>query len=189
LLGLTPQERQQLEAELQTHFAAMDGLIENHVCETNRGSLLYIPPKAVASQVWTVPALGDEVQTKADELEARLQETLGPERWPLVKAQLEMISTDSLRRILNLDASQNAQEVGVWISETGGKQTVGSGWSSRGSSFSFDGADLGLFLPRGDSGADRVEYIGSRSLPSALTGRMMAWIQQQAVARLGGAAK
>jgi hypothetical protein len=185
LLGLTPPEREQIEAALQTHLAAMDRLVEDHLYETNRDSNFSIPASALASHVWAVPPLEDEVKASGAQLEAALQATLGPERWPLVKEQLA--SVDTLRRILNLDAGEKGQEIGAWVSQTGDNLTVGYGWSEKDSSFSNNGMALSLFTPGAptDHGQNPVESLEYRSLPAALTARMLEWIRQQAATRLG----
>ena len=151
LLGLTPQEREQVEAALQSHFAAMDKLADGSIYETNAlaayASRFGIPSPAIASQVWTIPALGDEVNTQAKALETSLQNTLGPERWAMVQGQMGVSGTDTLRRVLNLDAAQNPQQIAVWISNSNGKPTVGYGWQGNGGAFTQDGASLDLFQP------------------------------------------
>jgi RNA polymerase sigma factor (sigma-70 family) len=191
LLGLTPEERQQVESALQAHFAAMDKLTEDHLYETNTlsqyRSHFGIPSGASASKVWVIPALGDEVTAQSKMLEDSLQATLGSERWQLVSQQLETIGTDTLRRVLSLDAGQNPQEIAVWIWENKGKPTVGYGWQGNGGAFSNDGVPLEVFNPGASAGTaapriDPVQFIGSRTLPAVVTSRMLAWLQQEAAA-------
>ena len=191
LLGLTPQEREQIETVLQAHFTAMNQLIENQVYETNTlsqsGSHFGIPSDASASKVWVIPPLGDAVATQTKTLQDSLQNTLGAERWQFVSEQLGTIGTDTLRRVLNLDAGQNPQEVAVWITEFNGKPTVGYGWQGNGGAFTQDGAPLDAFSPGAATspGMDPAQFVGSRTLPAVLTSRMLAWLQQQAVALPG----
>lgn len=190
LLGLTPQEREQIEATLAKHFSNIDGLIENDLYETNQPANGYVPRSALASDVWVLPALGDAAKTSADQLQAALRSELGEERWPLVQSQLESTGTDTLRRILNLDAGTQPQEVEVWVTENDGKPMGGFSWSSPNSSFSNGGEPLNLFLPGAQTpaGMSMDEYFYVRNLPAPLTQRMMAWFQQQAQSRLGSEA-
>ena len=99
LLGLTPQEREQIETVLQAHFTAMNQLIENQVYETKTlsqsGSHFGIPSDASASKVWVIPPLGDAVATQTKTLQDSLQNTLGAERWQFVSEQLGTIGTDT----------------------------------------------------------------------------------------------
>jgi hypothetical protein len=188
LLGLTPEEREQVEAALQAHFVAMDKLIEVGIYETNAlspyAARFGIPSGATASQVWTIPALGDDVDAQAKALETSLQHALGSERWGMVQAQMGIVGTDTLRRVLGLDAGQNPQQVALWITDQNGKPTVGYGWQGNGGAFTQDGAPLEVFKPGAQSASDPdpARFIGGRTLPTALTTRMLAWLQGQAAA-------
>jgi RNA polymerase sigma factor (sigma-70 family) len=188
LLGLTPNEREQAEAALHHHFAAMDSLMEMNRFETNRTKLVSLPKDSLAGQVWGLPALGDEVKPRAEELQSALKTVLGDERWPLVAEQLESSGTDTLRRILNLDAGEKGQELAVWIQERNGNLVAGYSWGEPNSSSAHSGLALNLFLPDKEfpiRGASVEDYLGIKELPPALTGPALAWIRQQAEARLG----
>ncbi len=192
LLGLTPTEREQAETALQRHFAAMDTLMESNRYETNRSRLknvgLGIAKDALASQIWGLPALGDEVKQHAEELQAALKSVLGEERWPLVEEQLKSSGTDTLRRTLNLDAGETGQELAVWVAERAGQLVAGYSWGERNSTFSQSGLALSLFLPGAEfpiPGASAEDYLGVRQLAPALTRPAWAWLQQQAETRLG----
>jgi RNA polymerase sigma factor (sigma-70 family) len=186
LLGLTPQERQRVEDALHRHFSSMDSMMDTGVYETNRSRGFWIPESAVASKVWAVPALGDGVDALGRELQSTLQSVLGDERWSLIQPQWGSQGTDSLRRILDLDAGQQEQQVGVWIFDVGGNLHVGYGWSGGFSSFSSGGLTLNLFKPNAEpvNGMDPADYLGVRSLPTVLSQRMINWIQAQAASRL-----
>ncbi|HZQ45466.1 MAG TPA: hypothetical protein VFC07_00520, partial [Verrucomicrobiae bacterium] len=189
LLGLTPDEREQIEAALHRHFSAMDGLIETTVYETNRSSHFPVSPSAVASQAWFMPALGDKVQASGTELLATLESTLGTERWPLVQAQLEVSGPDTLRRVLNLDAGKDQQEVAVWVQNQNGRLLLSYSLASGYSTMSSSGIALSSFA----SGADATilennvehSFLGDLGLPGPLTQRILSWIQQQAEANVG----
>jgi hypothetical protein len=186
LLGLTPQEREQLETAFHNHFAEIDQLIDSRLYETNAlspyAARFGIPAGAVASQVWTIPPLGDEVNTQAKSLEASLQATLGPERWSMVEGQLGMLGTDTLRRILNLDAAQNPQQIAVWIFDQAGEPTVGYGWQGNGGAFSRSGTPLDAFKtdPSDSPRIDPADLLGAATLPKGVVERIMDWVQQQA---------
>ena len=186
LLGLTPAEREQTETVLRDHFAAIDTLVESSRYETNRPLHGSVPQDALASQVWEVPALGDEAQQRADALKAALKTLLGEERWPIVERQLAGSSTDSLRRFLNLDAGEKKQELAVWIQERNGRLTAGYEWGQRGNSFSSSGMALSLFLPdaKPPDGISLENRLGIQPLSDALTRPALNWLRQQAEARL-----
>ncbi len=194
LLGLTPDEREQIEAALHRHFAAMDGLIETNIYETNQSSHFYVPASAVASQIWGVPALGDKVQASGAELQTALEQTLGSERWPLVQSLLAESGPETLRRVLNLDAGKDQQEVGAWVQNINGQLTVNYGLSSGYSTMTSGGIPLAAFTSGAD--ATMVEnnaehtVIGGMGLPGPLTQRILTWVQRQADAQAGkGATK
>lgn len=187
LLGLTPQERELAEAALQKYFTALDSLMESSRYETNRAKLSYIPKAVLASQVFGLPALGSEVKQRVEELQAALRADLGEERWPLVASQLESPGTDTLRRILNLDAGERGQELAVWIQEQAGTLVAGYSWGDQSASFSSDGLALRFYLPdtKFPPGAGSVEdYMNVRQLSATLTGPALTWIRQQAATRL-----
>jgi hypothetical protein len=193
LLGLTSQERQQAEEALQRHLTAVDALVERAVFETNRPTRLSLPGTVLASQMWVVSPLGDEVKTLADELQTALRTSLGQERWPMVQAQLETGGTHSLRRVLNLDTGGKPQELGVWLSqrEDDTKITVGYGWAGDYASFSSRGVALEMFLPNappassGGESQDPLAFLGGNDLPTPLVTRLRDWLQSEALRRLG----
>ncbi len=187
LLGLTPQEHEQIEATLTKHFSDIDGLIENNLYATNQAGHVYMPKSALASEVWVLPALGDAAKASADELQAALKNELGEERWLLVQSQLESTGTDTLRRVLNLDAGTQAQEVAVWITESGGKPMASYGWSAGYSSFNTGGVPLSAFVPgiQTAPGMNPWDNLAARNFPVPITQRITDWLQQQAQSRLG----
>ena len=187
LLGLSPQERAQIENTLHRYFEGVDAMIDANIYETNHPTNFGIPASALASKIWSVPALGDEVKTRADELQTALQAALGEDRWPLVQAQLQSHGLHSLRMTLNLDAGQEGQQIGVWVSEENGKLVVGRGWSGQYTSGASSGMALDLFKPNAEPvpGMDTADFLGFRTLPGTVSRRMTDWIQQQAITRLG----
>ena len=187
LLGLSPAEREEMEAALQKHFAAMDNLMEQHLYETNR--LDHTPPSAgaLASQVWGLSPLGDEVKQHIDELLASLKTTLGSERWPMIEEDLRSAGTESLRQTLDLDAGERGQQLTVWIEERNAQLLVGYGWcSDQGSAFSSGGLTLNSFADgaKFPEGMSQEHYLGFEQLPVALTQPAIAWLRQQAATRL-----
>jgi RNA polymerase sigma factor (sigma-70 family) len=195
LLGLAPEERQQFEAALEKHFGTVDSLTETVMVQTNAAGKVQvantsfnIPSGVLASQAWLVPALGDRVQASAEELQSTLQDLLGPERWPLVKSKFV---ESSLRRVLNLDASQQAQALAVWLQQQNGKFTVGFGWSGKDQSFSSSDVALDLFLPghAWPAGLPAEETplaaLSAADLSPVLTKQVQTWLEQQALSHLG----
>lgn len=186
LQGLTPSEREQAEAGLREHLAAMDSLVESSRYQTNSRSYSSLPKDAVASQVFALPALGDAAKQSAEELQVALQAVLGDERWPMMEVQLKSYGTHTLRRILHLDAGDQGQELAVWIREQDGKLLAGYGWGEQRSSFSRSDLALELFLPGAEwpFGGTIEKHLQVEQLPAALTRPALAWIRQQAEVRL-----
>jgi RNA polymerase sigma factor (sigma-70 family) len=180
LLGLMPQERKQIEATLQNHFATMDDLIEKQIIETNQSAHFHIPVTAVASVVWVVPPLGDEVLRHGEELQTALEGILGGERWPVVKAQLDSSGSDTLRRTSNLDAGMDGQEVAVWIQKENGKSLASFGFSSGSATMTTGGLVLEYALPGSETGASGDAWGCSFGLPESLTQRIQGWLKLQA---------
>ncbi|HZI31675.1 MAG TPA: hypothetical protein VFF11_04995, partial [Candidatus Binatia bacterium] len=187
LLGLTPQERERAEAALHEYFSKMNHLISSSLYETNRPTFVFVPGNAIASQVFEIPALGDTVKQCADELESVLHQDLGDERWQLVKDELESYSSGGLRQMLNLDASDRAQELAVWIQEQNGQLKAGYAWGDHTGRSSSSGLVLSNFLPNAvfAPGINTVEdYMGIHQYSTQLTEPALAWLRQQAETRL-----
>ena len=178
LLGLSPQEREQVENALSHHVAAMNSLIDSNIREsdvptlTNNSARFTFPTTVLASKAWLVPALGDEVKALGDELQSAWHATLGAERWPLLEKQLNAPDVDALRRILGLESGSQAQEVTVLISDQGGELSTHVNWT---------GGNTGLGMTRSGIGLASWDL----DLPFALTHRVDDWLQQQAGARFG----
>jgi RNA polymerase sigma factor (sigma-70 family) len=188
LLGLTPEEHQEIEGTLAKHFANIDGLVENDLYETNQPTHVPMPNSVLASDVWVLPALGDAAKTSADQLQTELKNELGAERWPQVQEELATVGTDTLRRVLSLDAGTHGQEVAVWILDTGDGPKAYYGWSGdNNGSFSSGGAPLNTFLPGAQmpTGKTPQQLLYTRNLPTPVVDRMIAWLEQQAQSRLG----
>jgi hypothetical protein len=188
LLGLTQEERTQVETALRNHFTDMDKLIESRLYETDKTWRVRIPESAVASKVWEVPPLGDEAGARREELLATLKAALGDERWSFFEKDLRMRGTDTLYRILNLGADETAQEAAAWVREEQGKYVVGFAWGERNSMFSSGGQALETFLPGAElpTGLTVEQSLGVRELSPALTGPVLEWVQAQAVSKLEG---
>lgn len=212
LLGLTPEEREQVENTLQQHFVAMDKLVESHVYETNQSQRLRVPDSALDSKIFVVPALGDEARALGNQLEAAFKSTLGVERWNWIQPSWDRTGTDTLRRTLNLDADSSATEVAVWISQTNGELTETCGWVDRTSTFRspFE-QTLKSFVPGAKGPRPRASYSPynfsitptrapavsgvelwrdsmNLPLPQSISQAFQDWLQQQAVSRLGASA-
>jgi RNA polymerase sigma factor (sigma-70 family) len=186
LLGMTPAEREQAEASLTRHFAAMDDLMAANRYETNRTRYAHIPSDATG-RVWGLPALGDGVKRSAEDLQSALQATLGAERWPMVAEQLKSTGSDTPRRILNLDAGEKGQELAAWIQERDGQLLAGYSWGEPNGYFNSGGVALSLFLPdaRLPDGQSADDYVGSRQVAGPLIQPALEWLRQQAETRLG----
>ena len=187
-LGLSAQERVAVEEQLRGYFAEVDRMIEAGIYETNRSSRVRAPASAIANKIFYVPALGETARESGDRLATEMRAVLGEERWPLVESQIHTQGTHTLRRILNLDADHEWQEVSVWISPNDkGVLTVGYQWATERASFSSDGATLASLLSDANPAGGRwaIDDIQRNNLPGAVTTRMLAWLREQAKARLG----
>lgn len=187
LLGLTPLEREQAEAALHKHFATMDDLMDAKLYETNKSARIQVPKAAVASKIFGVPPLGDDVKLPVAELQSSLQSIFGDERWGgLVSLQLQDSSNGSLGRILNLGAGERGQELGAWILEDGGKLMVSYSWADQQSMMFSGGLLLETFLPGAELPPGAISLSDHfNTLPGTLTRPLLEWIQQQALERLG----
>jgi hypothetical protein len=186
LLGLSPTEREQMEAALQKHMATLNDLMNAGRFETNTASRTQIPSDALSSQVYGLPALGAGVKQSGDLMESALKTTLGDERWSMIAKELEYQSSDGIGRALNLDAGEKGQEVSVWVDERNNIPVAGFSWGGQNSVISSYGMALKLFLPDAPplDGRTAEEQLGILQAPPALAQPAMEWIRQQAQARL-----
>ena len=178
LLGLTPQERERIEGILRDHFDNVDILLAARTYETNQPSYFRIPASATASAVWVLPAVGQELKTHGDEMLAALEQSLGPERWPLVQKLLEPNGLGTLRWVLNLDAAKQPQEIGAWLRNENRRFLVDYGFSKGSDSMTSGGLALDLFRP--GNHPELALVIHESPLTDSLQRRMTAWLQQQA---------
>jgi RNA polymerase sigma factor (sigma-70 family) len=186
LMGLTPSERQSLEAALHRYFADVEETLAARIYETNRPNK--IPGKALAAKVFVLPGLGEQAEQLGDQILAKLRAILGEERWPLVKPKrLRVQSGGDLDGILRLGGPP--QDLAVWV-ETDDKGTLmwGAAWGG-GVAHSQQGA-LSMALPQDDPDrTESIEEFGGAPWSSALRQRGWTWLQEQAIARLGEEAR
>jgi RNA polymerase sigma factor (sigma-70 family) len=188
LMGMTPAERQSVEATLHRHFAEVEGRIEAGIYETNEPpSGFRFPDAVVATKVFVAPKLGDEAKQLADQMLAELRGILGEERWPLVQARVEKTGlSSSLGRML---VENGAGELRVWVETNDkGKLTMGANWAGAVAHQQF-GA-LSMFLPEGDPNrTEGPDDFGGVYWSPGLSQRGLTWLQEQAIARLGKGAR
>ncbi len=186
LLGLTPAERQVVEEMLNRNFADVERKREAGIYETNRNNDAGVPEK-----VFGVPSL-DEAKQRADRLLTELRGILGEERWPLVQASLPDATLAQPRYSINTVPerilSQGGQELSISLA-TDDKGTPTWHYRISVGNVGFGNGALSMFLPEGDpnktEGADKF----AAGFSDALRQRAMAWLQEQAIARLGKGAK
>jgi len=186
LMGLTPSERQSLEATLHRHFADVEERLAVGIYETNQP----LSGRVVASTKFVLPGLGDEVKQSTDQMLAEVHGILGEARWPLVQARLGRRGSLTLESSL----SQTKQNLSVWV-ETDDKGTPTMGYTLGGAVANAGGGALSMFLPEGDpnrtKGSDDflADAVRAGFLSNALRQRAATWLQEQAAARLGNGGK
>lgn len=186
LFGLTPTERQTTEDALARYFGALDQLIEARGYETNRPSQRWmVPSDAEVSRVYVIPALGEEIQSAVIQLFTDIELAVGKERAAFVETTARMSGSHSLRRVLNLDAGRDAQEISVWIRQVNDQPVVGYTYRAPMNSFSSSGMNLESFLPARDetesSGGPNLKTL---FLPDSIVNRIETWLGEEAKARL-----
>lgn len=180
LMGLTPSERQSVEETLHQHFTLVAARLAARIYETN--SLLEgnLPKGVVAFREFVSPGLSDQAKQLADQMVADLRAIVGEERWPMVQATIQ--KTDGLPgRILNL-GTKDSEGLQIFV---GADNKVVATWGN-GAVSAYHNAELSMFLPEDDphrtQGADK---FGGNLLSSALRQRAAAWLQEQAIDRIG----
>jgi hypothetical protein len=198
LLGLTPGERQSMEETLNRHFADVERKREAGIYETNRTWSGQLVDPGLPAKVFVLPSLEeDEDKQLADQLLAELHGILGEDRWPLVQATLAPTPNYSSGQpkysVGNLAAEsilrQSQQELSISLATNDRGIPIVSGTSSFGGMVGFEGGTLSMFLPEGDPNRTEGAEKFAASFSDALRQRAMAWIQEQAIARLGKGAK
>jgi RNA polymerase sigma factor (sigma-70 family) len=206
LMGLTPAELQSLEETLHRYFSDVDDRLAAGIQETNkplsgqvngrRGRAVGpakiqetnkpLSGQVVAYTEFILPVWGDEAKRLEDQMWAEVRGILGEERWPLVQARLQNGSSQSLASILN----QTKQNLSVWVeTDAQGKPTMG--FKLEGAVATVGGGPLSMFLPEGDPNrtddANSVvpAIFSTDFLAKPLQRRALAWLQEQAIARLG----
>ncbi|MGA2544609.1 MAG: sigma-70 family RNA polymerase sigma factor [Verrucomicrobiota bacterium] len=184
LMGMTPAECQAVEELLHRHFADREGKIEAGIYETNKP----LSGGVVASRVflYSVPDDHDEAKQLADQILAEMRGLLGEERWPLVQARLPQsggpVYSSNFGRILEGNSSQ---ELKVEVNTNDkGMLNVSANWGGAVAGY-YNGA-LSQFLPEGDPNrTEGSDGFGRFGVAEALRRRALAWLQEQAIARLG----
>ena len=191
LLGLSPEERQEVETALSRYFADLDQRIEGAVYETNRAIRGSPPSDAIASSVFVVSPLGAAANASVDRLTGDLGGVLGEDRWGLVKLGLDMQGTHTLRRVLGLDAAEQSWQLILSVSPTDtGDFTASYTWSGATASFGSAAIPLKQFLPQtAEDSGQAPASLNSSMLPQALINRMNRWLTEQAIARLSNSSQ
>lgn len=191
LFGLTSAERQGMEDALARYFGKLDRLIDSQGYETNRSTQRWnVPSDAEVSRVYVIPALGEEMQSATKQLFTEIETAVGGDRSTLVEQAARMNGTHTLRHVLNLDADRDAQEISVWIRQVNETPVVGYTYRSARNSFSSDGLNLEGFLP-GQNAVDQYGRLDFKAtlLPDAIVNRVIAWLGEEAKARLGNSSQ
>jgi RNA polymerase sigma factor (sigma-70 family) len=183
LLGLSSPEEQSLEEALQRDIADMEGRLGAGIYETNEPSRF--TKAALAGQVFVVPVLGDEAKQLTDPMLAELHGIFGEERWPLVQTRLEKNKGFEHGGMDCLD--WNGRSLAVWV-EADHKGTLKMGYIVSGGIATYGSGALAMFLPEGDPNREdgfQNTIFGGHFFSKPLRERALAWLQEQAIARLG----
>jgi len=192
LMGLTASERQSLEEALHRHFANVEERLAAGIYETNKPPGNGFTGAAVATAVFVLPGLGEEATQLTDHMLAEVHGILGEERWPLVQARFQKPRSRyglDLGNILNLGPNDLTQELIVWVTiDDKGTPTMAANWS--GAVAGEQSGTLSRFLPESDPNrTDGADRFGGAPWSQALRQRGLAWLQEQAIARLGKGAR
>jgi RNA polymerase sigma factor (sigma-70 family) len=201
LMGLTAAERQSLEESLQRQVVDLGPKVIETLAawiqETNRS----LQRGEVASKRFFLPALpDDDVRPLLDPLLAELRGILGEERWPLTQASLNRPGVDTLRNLANLKSRGQELKIhvatdGKWHlqsdqpSDRGGSRAAESGQVYSVNIIGNQNGALSMFLPDGDPTRTRSSTGFATGFSEPLRQRVLAWLQQEATARLGSKEK
>jgi RNA polymerase sigma factor (sigma-70 family) len=193
LLGMTPSERQSLDETLHRSFLEHLEQLEASAAgiqETN----LPVKGRVVASRAFILPAPGKETGPRREtgprtDVLAEMRGVLGEERWSLVQVSFHRkpggmtyssgagMPKGLVRELL---VSVQTDAKGTLNVQAEFEEVVGHA-----------NATLSMFLPEGDpkrtNGADEFlsDLVRAGMLSNALRQRAVAWLQEQAIARLG----
>jgi hypothetical protein len=187
LLGLTPEERVQVESSIQQHLARLTEAMEANIYPTNDTPIAF-SGKILASASWMIPTLSAAVQASSEQVQQDLATVLGLERWQIVKRDIHRYSSAGLGPVFKQDLAGQPRQGIAWIYVENGELDVGiSSLVDQGTSFAY--SPLREFLPEDHpareqkhSAAACVKWMG---LDEPLTQRLEKWLKEQALARLG----
>ena len=141
----------------------------------------------VAAREFVLPVPSEDVKKQlTDQMFAEVRSMLGEERWPLVQTRItkerEGGGPSNLLGILT-DSEQYGLTAHV-ETDTNGTLKVFCGFS--GLLAGHNNGELSMFLPEGNPNRTKGSENFADGIPSqALRERVMAWLQEQAMARLG----
>jgi RNA polymerase sigma factor (sigma-70 family) len=193
LLGLTPEERAQIETALHEYISSSDASMAASAYETNQARHFEIPKDALASSVWVIPAASSATE-RVQEFKTAVRSVAGDERWPLISPMLNVSGKFEMNPVspYNLGMDQQATEVAVWLNpdQTQVTARIWSGSWERPPGLGREAAgaaQLSWFLPDSiwiQTGA-LPGSLGVLSLPAEVSQKIVQWAQNQAVQRLG----
>ena len=198
LLCLSPSERQSVETTINQYFADVEDKWATAIQETNRP----LSGSKVAARLFILPVLAEgELKARSDQMLSDVRGIVGEERRALVEARppdaRRAYNTGNQRamvvqKLLRLEVGVQADDKGrltVGLDYSYGSNIVGKDgkvYSDNTVSF-FPGGALSMFLPEGDpnrtDGVD--EFVANNTISNVLRQRAVAWLQDEAIARLG----
>lgn len=188
LLGLSPNERVQIESSIQQHLARLTEAMEANIYPTNDTPIAF-GGKILASASWRIPALSAEVQASTEQLQQDLATVLGVERWQIVKQDIHRYSSAGLGPVFKQDLASRPRQGIAWIYRENGELDVGiSSLIDQGTSVAY--SPLREFLP--EDHPAREQQPGSLTasmrwmgLDEPIAQRLEKWLKEQALVRLG----
>jgi hypothetical protein len=180
LMGLTPAERQTVEDRLQRQVTDLQQGKEATLYEQHQ------PASMVFYFGWQ---LGEEADQRTTQILADVRSILGEERWPLIPArckgdnyyQLNLTPSPEPRLTISVGADDKGAPNWKWTGDAGALATKG-GYSV--GIVGYQNGALSMFLPEGDPNrTPGAEDFGGNLSPDWRQ-RVVAWLQEQAAARL-----
>jgi RNA polymerase sigma factor (sigma-70 family) len=178
-LDLSAWERQATSQIFSNYFAQIENLIQSTVYETNQAVSLKLPPGA-ESRVFVLQPMGERIRSALDQLCTELTDTLGEERWAMVKPpKWELTHYEQVRLLGYTQAAwDRRQEIAVNIFANPGGQPMVSWQADDGTGTSPMPLRAILLMSSANPG------FGLFQGPPVLTERVKRYLTEEAAVRV-----